>query len=350
MLSLSSFGEALTVAAPPVSLDAAQRVVGEQYGIVGVAQRLTGERDQNFVIKAAGGRDYLLKVSHPAEERSMIDFQTQALLHITRTDPSLPVPHVIATSNGEAEQLLTLDDGAPRVIRLLSYLHGELLPKVLRSAKQRRNLAETLARLAIALRGFSHPAAGHELLWDLKHAARLKGLLAHIPDAGRQALAERFLTAFEVHVAPNLSTLRTQVIHNDLNDYNVLVDSADHDRVAGVLDFGDMVHTALINDLAIASSYQLTDGPDVLGAAAEFVAAYHAVLPLELAEVDLLFDLMTTRLVTVVAISGWRAAQHPENRDYILRNNALSWARLERCAGLSRVQAQRTLRRACNME
>ncbi len=40
---------------------------------------------------------------------------------------------------------------------------------------------------------------------------------------------------------PQLAGLRHQVIHNDLNLHNVLVDPKDGARVAGVIDFGDMV-------------------------------------------------------------------------------------------------------------
>ncbi|ADU35288.1 phosphotransferase [Variovorax paradoxus] len=350
MHSLSNIGDAFTLPAPAIDVETAQRLVHDHYGISGVVQRLTGERDQNFRIRSGQGHDYLLKISHPAEDRSMTEFQTQALLHIMRTDPTLPVPHVIETRDGESEKFLAIGGHAPRIVRLLSYLQGDLLPMVPRSSALRQHMAATLARLAIALRGFFHPAAGHDLPWDLKHAGDLRDLLAHIPDMRQRSLAERFLDGFEEHARPQLARLRAQVVHNDLNDYNVLVDPAHHDRVAGILDFGDMVHTALINDLAIASSYQLTDSSDPLGTVAEFVAAYHAVLPLEPMEIDVLFDLMATRLVSVVAIGGWRAQQHPENRDYILRNNAKSWARLERCGALPRAQARQTLRRACNME
>lgn len=350
MHSLAPFGDTLAVPAPAIDPATARHLLQQHYGMTGVVQRLTGERDQNFLVKSLQGRDYLLKISHPAEDLATTDFQTQALLHIVRTDPTLPIPHVINTCSGEAWKFLAWDGQAPRAVRLLSYLQGDLLTKVPHSVALRQHLAAMLARLTIALRGFFHPAAGHDLHWDLKHAGELRGLLTHVPDKKRRRLAELFLDSFDKHAGPQLGRLRAQVVHNDLNDYNVLVDPTNHDRVAGILDFGDMVHTALVNDLAIAASYRLTDGRDPLGAVSEFVAAYHAVLPLEPMEIDLLFDLMTTRLVTVVAISGWRAQRHSENRDYILRNNALSWARLERCAAVSRAQAQQTLRRACNMK
>ncbi|MET0187172.1 MAG: aminoglycoside phosphotransferase, partial [Achromobacter sp.] len=55
------------------------------------------------------------------------------------------------------------------------------------------------------------------------------------------------------------------------------------------------------------------------------------------------------RMVMVVAIGGWRAARYPENADYILRNNAISWQRLAACDAVPRATAQRVLRAACNL-
>lgn len=149
---------------------------------------------------------------------------------------------------------------------------------------------------------------------------------------------------------PALPGLRAQAIHNDLNLYNVLVDPRDHDVIAGILDFGDMVRAPLVNDLAVAASYQLEPGADPLAPAIRFAAAYHAVSPLQEAELDVLFDLMMARLAMVVAIGGWRAARYPDNADYILRNNALSWARLQACDGIARDAARQRLRAACGFQ
>ena len=77
------------------------------------------------------------------------------------------------------------------------------------------------------------------------------------------------------------------------------------------------------------------------------VSGFHAVLPLEPEEIDILFDLIATRMVLTVAISNWRASRYPENRDYILRNAPKAWAGLESLAQLSRAEAQAYLREAC---
>jgi len=342
--------EVLTTKVAPVSLADAERLAREHFGVSAVASRLDSERDQNFHLKAGDGEEYVMKIANPAEDRQVTNLQTQALLHIAAVDPGFPAPHVFPALRGELEPLIAPGNGAPQIVRLLSFMPGVPLYKVERTSAQRRNLGRCLARLDLALRGFFHPAAGHELLWDIKHASRMRQLLVHIQDGNKRALAERFLNNFEENALPVLPRLRAQVIHSDFHPDNILVDAGDPDAVAGVIDFGDCVHTPLINDLAIACSYHITDTPQPLDFAAELTGAYHKVLPLERAEADLLFDLIAARLVTGVAINGWRAVLYPENAEYIMSNNTQRWRALERFAGLSREQAQNILRRACNME
>ena len=342
--------EVLSEASPALDTAWVRALAQEHYGLSGELVALTGERDRNYRLQSAtDGARYMLKVSHPAESALVADFQTQALLHIAATDPGLPVQRIVPALNGAPSLNAEPGDGLPRVVRLFSYLPGLPMPEAPRTTTQRAQLARTLARLDLALREFRHAAGVLELPWDIQRADAVRGLLVHIADPQRRALAERALARFERDAKPVLPHLRAQPIHNDFNIYNVLVDPADTDRIAGVLDFGDMVHAPLIDDLAVAAAYQLDPAGDALAGIVPFVAAYHAVLPLQRAEIDLLFTLMTARLVMVVAISGWRAARYPENAAYLLRNNPLSWARLTACEQVGNDAATAALRRACGL-
>ena len=340
--------DVLTTTAAATSSAEAERLAHDHFGVSAIASPMTSERDQNFHLKARNGAEYILKITNPAEDGQVIRFQTQALQHIATVDPEFPVPRVLPTLRGEP--LVALGEQRPRIVRLLSFLSGVPMGTVPRSPAQRRHLGRALARLDLAMRGFSHPASAHELAWDIKQASRLRPLLGHVPDAAGRALAASFLDRFEENALPIMPKLRAQVIHNDFQPYNVLVDADDHDTLTGVIDFGDLVHAPLVDDLAVACAYHLTDSPGPVDFAAELVAAYHALLPLQPEEIDILFDLIAVRLVITVAITGWRAARFPENREYILRNNPRSWSGLTRLAGLPRQAAQRVLRQACRME
>ena len=342
----------LDATSPAAPLEWAYHLLARHWGLSGELRALSGERDRNFLLIPADGpsaQRCVLKISHPAESPVVADFQTQALLHIGRTDPLLPVQRIVPTTEGTASLLAHAPDGSTRVVRLFTYLDGEPLPKARRSPAQATALATMLARLDLALRDFHHPAGELELPWDIQRADSVAGLLDSIDDPACQALAQRALDRFVAHVKPHLHALRTQPIHNDFNIFNLLVDPQDHDRIAGILDFGDMVHAPLIDDLAVAAAYQVDAQGDTLGALSRFVSAYHAVLPLQALECELLFDLVQARLLMVVAISGWRAAREPANADYLLRNNVISWARLAACDAIDRQQAAAALRAACGL-
>ena len=111
-----------------------------------------------------------------------------------------------------------------------------------------RAYGETLARLGIALRGFFHPRAGRSFLWDTKNALGLRPLVPSIPDPRHRAIVDGLLDRYEQRVTPAWPRLRSQVIHGDFALDNALLD--DRDRVVGIIDFGDIVHSALATDLA----------------------------------------------------------------------------------------------------
>ncbi|WP_454690951.1 phosphotransferase [Achromobacter aloeverae] len=336
----------LAAQARPVPLSWARDLAVEAYGLDAELTPLSGERDANFLARASDGQDYMLKISHPSEPEIASDFQTQALLHIARADPALPVQRIVPALDGSASLRRPAPDGLPRVVRLIRYLPGLPMPKTARTASQRAAVASMLARTDLALAGLRHPARELQLPWDLQRADAVAELLDHVPDAGRRALARDALRDYVRDAQPGLSGLRRQPIHNDFNLYNLLVDEADHDRIVGILDFGDMMHAPMVNDLAVAASYQVDESGDALAAIVGFAAAYHAVLPLTSAEIDVLYPLIRARLAMVVAISGWRAARNPANADYLLRNNAISWARLARCATLPPARVRDALRDA----
>ncbi len=336
-------------AASPIPEARAQALAEELYGLPAAVRRLDSERDQNFRLRTPDGREYVLKIANPTEARAVTNLQTEALRHAVANDPALPIPRVFPALNGAVELDVTFDDGSQRIVRLLSFLAGTPMHQVPPSTALRRDIGRWAARLACALRDFRHPGAGHKLLWDIQHAAELRPLIDTVPVAQRD-LVKRFLDGFETQARPVLSQLAAQPVHNDLNPHNIVVDPTDHERITGIIDFGDLTSTARVNDLAIACAYQVADSADPLAPACELIAAYHAVSPLDPAERAVLFDLIATRMVMTIVISNLRAARYPENRDYILRNNKAASARLGRIATLSREQAAQQIERACQGE
>jgi Ser/Thr protein kinase RdoA (MazF antagonist) len=209
-------------------------------------------------------------------------------------------------------------------------------------------MGEMAARISLGLQGFAHAGADHVLQWDIRQASALRPLLAHVPQ-DIAALCTATLDRFDAEVAPHLAMCRWQVVHNDLNPHNVLVDAENPDRIAGILDLGDMVRTPLACDLGIAASYQV-DPSAALDSLVDFAAAYHRVLPLTPVELALVPDLTAARMLTTICITSWRAARYPENSAYILRNYPSARVGLLALAALSRADLLTALTAACQME
>jgi 4-aminobutyrate aminotransferase-like enzyme/Ser/Thr protein kinase RdoA (MazF antagonist) len=329
---------------PAFSTEQAIDIAQQAFDIQASAHPMGSERDQNFRLAGSDGRDWVLKIANPAEDPAILDMQTRALLRIEQVDPELAVPRVKTTPDGALFHQIDGSDGRRFIVRVLSYLPGLLLDDVTLHPTLVRDFGTITARLARALRGFFHPAARHELLWDLTQAPGVRPLTHHIGNPGHRRAVEEVLDHFEAEVLPKLRMLRAQVIHNDINLVNTLVNG---DRVTGVIDFGDLIHAPLVADLAVPIAELIVESTDPMASAAEFTASYHAVTPLEDDELRLIFDLASTRCAIHVAISNWRVGSHPENSEYIMSSVQEYGAVLEEMRRWSKDRMYTALRRAC---
>jgi len=265
----------------------------------------------------------VVKLAHLRADPAVVGVQVRVLQHIASVAAGLPVPRVLPAAGGQPWTVVADGPLRGRVVHVLTYLDGELLRSVRTNPALRRTLGVTLARLGQALREFDDPLVRRPLLWDLAQLPQLRQLLPK-----QQGLVGEQLSRLAADLPPRLATQRTQLVHNDFSPDNTLI-SADA-RVCGIIDFGDVTVTALVNDVAIAAAYQLSDEPDLLAPALDLIAGYHATTPLTAAELDLLPDLILARIVARIIISEWRAERFPENRAYVLRNTPRAWEHLHR--------------------
>ncbi|MFX0545388.1 phosphotransferase [Roseovarius sp. S1116L3] len=310
--------------APEISLEMAADLARDLYGISGSIRPLSAEKDANFHIRLDTGEEALLKVTNAVEDRGVTEMQTAALMHLAAVDPTLPVQRICQTLTGAPSALITGPSGDAHVVRLMSFLSGTVLSSATPAPELYPALGALLARLTLGLRGLFHPAAGHVLQWDIKQAHRLRPMLDAVEDGALHARLTATIDHFDAEIAPSLTTLRAQVVHNDFNPHNLLVDGPQATRATGIIDFGDMVHTPVACDLAVACSYQVAEGAQPMERIAQMITGYTSLMPLERKELELLPHLMRLRHATTLTIGAWRARRYPANAEYILRNTAAS--------------------------
>jgi 4-aminobutyrate aminotransferase-like enzyme/Ser/Thr protein kinase RdoA (MazF antagonist)/murein DD-endopeptidase MepM/ murein hydrolase activator NlpD len=340
--------------APVFSLVQGEQVAATAFGVRGTIEALPGEHDQNFLLTSADGERYVLKLSHVAEQRQILDLQNAALAHLADRAPDLALPRVVPSLDGDAIATVAGPDGVSHFARLFTYVPGRLLadtrphtPMLLRS------LGRLLGMLDAALADFMHPEAERELKWDLPRAGWIREYVHHIPSAEQRALVERYLALFEAEALPVLPGLRTSVVYNDANDYNVLVGCNDRSewderRAVGVIDFGDMTRTSTVCELAIGAAYAMLGKADPLAAAAHVTAGYHEVFPLTEEELTVLYPLILARLCISVTNSAYQRVVDPANA-YLQVSEAPAWELLKRLADVPPAYAYFTLRAACGL-
>jgi 4-aminobutyrate aminotransferase-like enzyme len=332
---------------PPAFGEAAARqILREGFGVDSSSLRLlAGERDQNFRVDTAGGQRFLFKISNPADDAPILAMQAAALRHIERVDPGLPVMRALPAAAGQSWIDVPGPDGRTFPARLFTFLPGQVIANTALTTAAFWSHGQTTARLGRALRGFFHPAADYEILWDITRLPGLRPLLSHISDGPRRAQLERILDRFEARVAPVLPGLRAQVIHGDLSLDNVLF--GDDLRVSGIVDFGDMTHAPLVCDLAVAIADVLHGRDDAIEAADAIIGGYVSVTSLEDEEADLLADLVAARLATEVTVTAWRLGLYPDNAAYAASGEPGARAFLDAIETMGIDAVGRRFREAC---
>jgi 4-aminobutyrate aminotransferase-like enzyme/Ser/Thr protein kinase RdoA (MazF antagonist) len=313
----------LTGARPRLTTADAVEIGATLFGVDARGARdLGSERDRTFRLEPDVG---ILKVSNSSEDPEVLDMEAAVALHVTAVDPGLrvAVPRPALAGDLRArwgEHWVRLYDLLPGSSRITA---AELTDAALVA------WGETTARLGQAMRGFTHPKAQRVMLWDVQHALRTRAMLDDIREARERAAVARVLDEFERRVTPVWPRLRAQVCHTDLTVDNTLTDDAG--LITGIIDFGDMSHTALITDVAsvLESVCGGREGDELFRAARLVLDGYQRRVVLEDVELEVVGVAWAARSAITIAISSWRAAQGLEEREFAERYNAISLRMLE---------------------
>ena len=374
---------------PDFTTAEAEALARDRYGILARARELPSERDRNFLLRVTGdGRGssrepsegakdsgaegaaeaFVLKIGNPEESRASLEMQNAILARLAKRwvedNGALrsTFPAVVPDLAGAA--LATVEKGGIHYpLRLVTWLPGVPVAEV---RPQRPDLLRSwggvLARLNAALADFEHPAADTGFHWDLRTASSLfEERVGSVKGKGRRALLRRRMADCEERLAPLIPRLRTQVVHGDANDYNVLANRVEDTppggrygdrRVTGIIDFGDAMRTWLASEPAVAGAYAMLSKRDPVGALAHLVSGFHEEYPLGEEEIAAVFPLTGMRLCLSATMAAWQRAREPDN-EYLSISETHVWELLERMDRLEEFHpdfVHYRLRDACGLE
>src|SRR5215510_13807978 len=326
---------------PSFSFEEATALARDLYGLDAAASRLPIERDQNVLLQDRSGEKYVLKIANALEDRALLDAQQQAMARVAERAPL--GQRIAPTRSGALLSEIRSAFGMRHFVWMVDWLPGVALGDLKRhSPELLRDLGRRVGRIDRALADFDHPAIHRDFHWDLANGLSIvREYESLIMDAETRKLVVKFAAEFERDVAPILPRLRKSAIHNDANDYNVIVRAGDDphaksqgvvgqnvvgqnvvgqnvvgQNVVGLIDFGDLVHSFTVGDLAVAIAYAMLNKPDPLAVAAEIVKGYHSEYALVEDEIAALFGLARLRLCMSVCIGAHQRRLRPDD-DYL---------------------------------
>jgi len=249
--------------------------------------KLPSERDKNYLLTYDSGQQFVLKIANASESRDFIEAQNAVMAYLSER---IPFCQRLVSEVTELARVVTYLPGVP-LAEIKPHTPGLL-----------HDLGRKLGQLTRALADFDHPAVHRDFHWDLANGNRVVNEYAPlIEDAKLRELVLkcRFEPATE---------LRRSTIHGDANDYNVLVDPESM-TVSGLIDFGDMVYSYTVGDLAIAVAYVVLGEGDPR----DVIAGYRSEFGLLDEEREALWPLVRLRLAMSVCIAAHQIRQQPEN-------------------------------------
>ncbi|MEE3001201.1 MAG: aminotransferase class III-fold pyridoxal phosphate-dependent enzyme [Planctomycetota bacterium] len=317
-------------------LDLARDLLKNHWGLSAEMRRLPGE-NHNYLAEPESGDPVVLKILSEPHADPELEHAVITMLH----EEGVPVPLVIPSTAGL--EIVPVEE-MTATARVQEYLPGTPWKSMQSTTSRLKSIGGFMGNLHTHLMKIDHPGAARTHEWDLAHADIHREKVRYLANPDQRRIIEYCFHLHSALACPRLASCPSGLLHGDINDENLLLE---HDRVVGLLDFGDCLEGALVQDLGIALAYALEQEDVSLEAAASLIEGYDERRPLDLAEQEVLLPLAMARLATYVAVNADRMAADPGDS---MRNLHLdtAWSAIDMCMAMSPSEARDVLCSGCS--
>ena len=307
-------------------------------------KKLNGYDNLNYLVNTEAGKYIFKTYLKDTESLARIEAENEILLALQNPHNDR-YPRPIQYTDGSFVKCIEIA-GKTTICRMLSYLKGQCLADAPQSKSLFQSLGTFLAQMDIALQSCNnYTIKARRWEWSIEYLNLNKKYIADIASAKNRSLVNYFFQQFEENVAPVLPDLRKTIIHNDANEWNVLVNNG---KVAGIIDFGDLAYTALINELTVAIAYACFDKENPLEWASIILKSYHQVLPIKENEIPVLYYLVAARLCISVCNSAHSRKNNSDN-EYAFISEKSAWKLLHQWLRINPIAAENCFRSAIGL-
>ncbi len=276
------------------------------YDIQAIPQELEGYDDLNYQLLIGQNVAYILKISRGMNQVDLLKAQYKIFGSLSNIK-EYQFPQFVLDRKGNFYNPFETDSLA----RVLTYIPGKFIAETPKNPELMENFGKFLGIMDQTLINHHDPyIISRHLPWDIQTFPEFHNKLSFLKNPGLKKLVHYFILQYNQVVLPLHLLLRKSVIHNDANDWNVLVEG---NHILGIIDFGDVAYTHTINELAIACTYMAMDSPEPIEKILPLIKGYHQVLPLAEEEITVLYYLIAARLGISLIMANLAKRQDPEN-------------------------------------
>ncbi|HUS86117.1 MAG TPA: aminotransferase class III-fold pyridoxal phosphate-dependent enzyme [Bacteroidales bacterium] len=339
---------------PGFRLKDAERLALEEFGLTAEASLLPGERDQNFLLETDQAEKFVLKIANASEELNFLEAQNQVIQLISKENNL--APEIIPSCSGDLITRIKGESGSLFFIRMLRYLEGSPMGKIgFHSETLLRDLGRKMGQFDKSLFTYDNSAFHRDFNWDLaKYPDTIKKYSHLVEEPDLNEFIDKTTSDFYDIVAPIADKIRKSIIHNDANDYNIIIDNTDYQLsnepvIRGFIDYGDMLYSYTAADLAVTVAYAILKKPDPLETAMKIAEGYNENFKLLPEEISSLFTLARMRLCISICMSASQRLQRPDDKYLIISQRPIRDA-IPRLNTIAPRFAEAAFRKACGLD
>ncbi len=305
-------------------------------------KKLDGYDNQNYLIKSRSSQKFILKIYNFSQENlSFIQAENDCLNYLSKFRKSL-YPRPIKSLKNSYAEIVELDN-SKKIIRMLSYLEGTFIGEVKQTPHLYKSIGRLIANLSKQLKNYkNHILSTRKWQWDIQYLRLNKKYLPYINNPSDRKIVQYFMQQFEENVIPKIDSLRTAVIHNDTNEWNILIN---RENKLSIIDFGDLTKSQLINEVAVTLTYASYNSKNPLDSASIVLKSFNKIIKLTDKEISLLYYLISAKLCISVCNSAYSKKVNPENK-YALVSEKKAWKMLRFLVKTSPVYVENIFRKA----
>ncbi len=316
-----------------------KRITGflrRDYNIKADIKDLPGYQDMNYLVSSLSGERFILKITPDAGNLDFIRSQNRILVGLSHREYGRAIPFPIENINGELVSEVQWE-GKTGFARLFHFIEGDFLAEQKPDLAFFKDLGRIFGQMDRDMEGLEDPvlkSRTHE--WDLARVMEVADDVHLISNPADRRLVHYFLMKYREEVLPVYHRLPKGLIHGDGNDYNILISrdqgsgsrgqgsgvreqgsgsrgqgAEGRSQVCGILDFGDMVWSARVHEVAIVLAYAMMgrEGfPDVFH---QVVNGYQSVVRLSVGELSVIYYLIAARWCQTMVMAARQEKVNP---------------------------------------